>query len=685
MVLNTLLAGPLLRRTESDRVFVWLATSCAASVVAEVYQAAGGDVESLERVGGGAAQSVRLGERLFVHLVCATPDEGRWPVDRLLAYDLRIVTEDDQPVMKLEDLGLLDGPNRITYGNWPLPTFFILEDDPSLKVVHGSCRSLHGRGEDALGAADELVARTTDDLDARPRALFLTGDQIYADDVASPLIGHVRNLATELMGPTDDASVPGVGPLSSLAVAGRQDVVRDKARFTSGHCDNHLMSFGEFAAMYLCAWNHENWPSTWPDPDDQDKGSQSAANAFRSRRTWTGQVSALERARVALPAVRRLFANVPTYMIFDDHDVTDDWNLTQEWTDGVRASPTGRRVVANALGSYWAFQGWGNDPDSYDARFMATLTEHVGSLDEPRGEASDAYDALMWTWDKWSFFAPTNPPLLCADTRAQRSFDSPDGAARLIGKHGLKRLAELAKKSGHEPGRPLLLVSAVPVFGFELQERRQKYLLDKVGPYEIDFEAWHSNLRGLVDFMQMLIEDLQPSFTVLLSGDVHYGVNAKAAFEIDGREMPVVQLVSSGQKHAGALATAGIDALGRILKRKHVRLGWEETPSATRLQGLQDRILERPVNTDEWSGVSPVFVAPRDARLLGIDQPPDFRECRVYVRPAEKGSSLLMGLNNVGLVTLDDGRVEHCLLGRKEDETEVRTAVIEVGGASLFG
>jgi phosphodiesterase/alkaline phosphatase D-like protein len=57
-----------------------------------------------------------------------------------------------------------------------------------------------------------------------------------------------------------------------------------------------------------------------------------------------------------------VLANVPTYMIFDDHDVTDDWNLTARWRHRVHASPAGRRIVANALAAYWAFQGWGNDP-----------------------------------------------------------------------------------------------------------------------------------------------------------------------------------------------------------------------------------------------------------------------------------------------------------------------------------
>ena len=685
MNLNSLLLGPILRRAEQGRTFIWIATSRRASVVAEVFRANNGDPGDLQRVGGGAAESLRLGERLFVHLACATPAQDEWPPDELLAYDLRIAfTDDEEPVMGLRDFGLLDGPNAITYGDWPLPTFFVREKTPTLNVVHGSCRLLHGRGEDALTAADDLLADVGEDLDERPRGLFLTGDQIYADDVASPLISHVRALATELMGERDDTSVPGVERMSGFIAGDRQDLVRDRACFTSAHCDNHLMSFGEFAAMYVCAWNHENWPSTWPDPNEVETSSQTRANEIRSRRTWTGQTRALDRARAALPAVRRVLANVPTYMIFDDHDVTDDWNLTQVWARKVKSSDTGRRVVANALASFWAFQGWGNNPDEFDKGFKAAVSDHLSGGQEESGPEADAFDSTLWSWDKWSFYAPTKPPLLCTDTRTQRAYDSPEGAARLIGRTGLRRLAGLARASGLVPGDPLVLVSPVPVFGFELQERRQKYLLDKLGPYEIDFEAWHSNLRGLVDLMNMIIEDIQPAYVVLLSGDVHYGVNARAAFQVKGREISIIQLVSSGQKHAGVIASAGINALGHVLKARHERLGWEETPETERLAWLKDRILGRAVNTDEWSGVSPVFVAPRDARLLKIEQDPDYRECRVYIRPEEPRSSFLMGLNNVGVVSLRDGKVQHRLLGRDRDHTETRTAVMDAETASLF-
>ena len=48
--------------------------------------------------------------------------------------------------------------------------------------------------------------------------------------------------------------------LTDIGAGERQQIVRDHAKFTSQKADNHLLSFGEFAAMYLLAWNAQNWP-----------------------------------------------------------------------------------------------------------------------------------------------------------------------------------------------------------------------------------------------------------------------------------------------------------------------------------------------------------------------------------------------------------------------------------------
>ena len=66
-----------------------------------------------------------------------------------------------------------------------------------------------------------------------------------------------------------------------------------------------------------------------------------------------------------LPKVRRVLANVPTLMIFDDHEITDDWNLHLRWARRTYGSALGRAMVRNLLGAYALFQHWGNDPEAF--------------------------------------------------------------------------------------------------------------------------------------------------------------------------------------------------------------------------------------------------------------------------------------------------------------------------------
>ena len=65
-----LLTGPILRRAERDRVCAWICTAGPVRPALVVYRARGGTDEAL---GSSTAQSVRLGERLYVHLLTGTP------------------------------------------------------------------------------------------------------------------------------------------------------------------------------------------------------------------------------------------------------------------------------------------------------------------------------------------------------------------------------------------------------------------------------------------------------------------------------------------------------------------------------------------------------------------------------------------------------------------------------------
>jgi len=649
-----LLAGPIVRRAEPERVCVWICTSGPVRPELLVYRACGGPDEVL---GSGTAESVRLGERLYVHLLTGTPHAGRFPAGELLAYDVELDT--GGKVLRLADLGLSGGAGTLGYAGSRLPGFFLQAADAPLHVLHGSCRKLHSNGEDAFWCADELLAGTAADLTRRPSALILTGDQIYGDDVAPGLTGYLNRLGSYLTGRQEQ--VPGVPPLDTLADGGRGRWIRDQACFTSPHAANHLMTFGEYAGLYLMAFSDTTWPADLAGPTG-DAGP-TAVSAGRP-----GWAVALARARAALPAVRRVLANVPTYMMFDDHDVTDDWNLTARWRDRVHASPAGRRIIANALAAYWAFQGWGNDPSRFGREVSDTILAHLAGGGQ---DAAARYDDMLWGFDRWSFACPTTPVTVCLDTRTQRAYDSPEGAARLIGPAGFDRIARLVEGSGHDRARPLLLVSATPVCGLELAERRQKFLAGKVGPYQIDFEGWHASLHGLADLMEFLTRRLRLTTAVVLSGDVHYGMTVDVRFSAGDTTIHLAQLVSSGLKHSGTITKTILNLLGRLNRRCHERVGWARPPGLSRAQDIGRRVMLRPVSTDEWTAGGPVFLPPALARRLGISQRPDYREIRTYIRPAGP-TSILTGENNIGSVTLDGDKVTHVLLSRGQGSTAHR-------------
>ena len=277
--------------------------------------------------------------------------------------------------------------------------------------------------------------------------------------------------------------------------------------------------------------------------------------------------------------------------------------------------------------------------------------------------------------------------MLVLDTRTQRAFDSEQGAARLLGDSELARVRELAGQAGVRSPGPAILVSATPVYGLELQERRQKFLVDKVGPYEIDFEAWHSNLQGLSDFMRLLIEELGLDSCVILSGDVHYGLNIQATFTRDGQRLAIAQLVSSALKHSGTLARTALHLLGGTTRPDHARVGWETppfVPQAGPAGRLLDRLRRRRINTDVWAEDAPVFLPPTLAEPIAADQPPSLEETRRYVRPDGHRTRVVIGDNNLGLVSvqLRDGVVVHRLLARRTGRTRAHTASFPLRSAT---
>ena len=552
MALPLVLAGPILRRAEPERVCIWMATSEETVVRGEVFiNSEGNDSEGRSPIGssepdsGGGEMSVRLGAHLFVHLLEVNPlGDSEFPRDTLLFYDVK-VGEDN-----LAGLGLLEEGTGIAYDSLGLPSFFLPTRLATL--AHGSCRKPHAGvmedeepSEDRLAIADRIIEAMPQDLSTRPSVLFLTGDQIYADDVGAPLLPSLIELGKDLTGWQE--TLPDIGNPACISLFGRAKALADtNSGFTSGEAENHLLTFGEYAAMYLMVWGGvELGLKQWEDIHDllPEGGDEYRA---KLQDTYQKQLTHLKKFAETLPRVRRLLANIPTYMIFDDHEVTDDWNLNRRWYRRVSDSACGRRVVANALAAYWAFQGWGNYPEGFSTRLIDASSKHLCNQTH-QGNTAERFDRRLWNKRGWGYTVPTNPPTIVLDTKTQREFDSNRGPARLMDNYGLGWLrtawADLQerRKDPEQENLPLIVVSATPVYGFDPLELLQKLLVTiRVRrPAEVDFESWIGNREGFSSFMRTLAVEIRPRWCLFLSGDVHYSFTTRAEFVSDGRTLPV--------------------------------------------------------------------------------------------------------------------------------------------------
>ncbi|MER5550887.1 alkaline phosphatase D family protein [Streptomyces sp. NPDC002793] len=124
------------------------------------------------------------------------------------------------------------------------------------------------------------------------------------------------------------------------------------------------------------------------------------------------------------PDVRWLLSTVPSCMIFDDHDVIDDWNTSAAWLRDMRGTPWWHERIVSGLMSYWVYQHLGNlSPDALEADpVYAAVRAAPDGTETLRGHAAAAdADPSRARWSYRRVFGRVR--LLMVDTRAARTLD----------------------------------------------------------------------------------------------------------------------------------------------------------------------------------------------------------------------------------------------------------------------
>ena len=638
MALPLVLAGPILRRVDAKSVSAFVALSRAATVEMRLW--AGSQMSNgIGSVGSGAASLAsgqattrRIGANL--HLVVVTIDLVGPPAVALApgalhSYDIVI---DGTANLQSEQLLRDERENqaRIPGVDDPAPLHLALGYDEDrlpgfvtpaaaidqVRIAHTSCRRTNFPGYDAMGWLDDWIKDHRDDPTARPQQLFLTGDQIYADDLGTSLLPMLTRLGEELLGgrenfPVDDGHSFELTP-DHFPPQRRGKIVRELARLSTTDSKNHLLGLGEFAAMYLAAWSSRIWRPLG-DEASMFMPLDGASAPFLSKwedcfggslQGWKDAKSGLEAAtketkhtelfRDIVPKAARALANCSTYMIFDDHEITDDWNLTGRWLTRVYSKKPGQAIIRNGMIAYGLFQGWGNDPSAFktgnnkdfldqaEALFAGAGPFPVGAtnrIDEILGfPGAGADKRAVW------HYAVDGPRhrVVVLDTRTLRDTGGPASTRppKLLGGTLGDQLADGPLTDGREL---LIVVSAPPVLGPTLFDKVLQPLASTVkdmsnaigsmlkddafdpckklksvleftdGDEQRDVEGW----AGDEGHQEALLKKLATyPKAVILSGDVHYSSSLTLDYWRNGVAAPsrIVQLTCSGARNGWPMA-----------------------------------------------------------------------------------------------------------------------------------
>ena len=551
------IAGPIVRKVTSTECHIWVVTSNADSPTLNL------SANEVVVSGNCQRETIRVGKYAFIHLLSFTSSEPFEDTARI-GYSLSFSDDAQQASWENEQRGLL-------YDGQPSLCFHYTETPET--ILHGSCRKPHFHSDDALAQVDVLHKNAFKKQNDFPDLLLMTGDQIYADDVAGPMLKAIHSVIDRLglyHEALEGAVVTNTNELAThehgyyereqlLPQIATNTVLssiffgaKKKPVFTSVNAQNHLIGSAEIIAMYLLVWSDTLWADINIDKD----GIPPKYHAIFDK-----EHEALNGFVKQLPQVRRALAHIPTYMIFDDHDVTDDWNLTRGWEQEVYGNPLSKRMIGNALIGYLLCQGWGNAPKKV-APLIAKVQESMG--ESGLNSHDEIIDDLL-DFDQWHYRLDTTPPIEVLDTRTQR-WRSESNMNKPSGLMDWEALCDFQHSIiGKES---VIVVSAAPIYGVKVIEAIQKVFTFFGKALTVDAENWMAH-KGTANVILNIFRHYKtPPDFIILSGDVHYSFVYDVRLRFRRNSPHITQFTCSGLKNAfpdGLIKW--LDRLNRVLYR----------------------------------------------------------------------------------------------------------------------
>ncbi|MER7717074.1 alkaline phosphatase D family protein [Streptomyces flaveolus] len=306
------------------------------------------------------------------------------------------------------------------------------------------------------------------------------------------------------------------------------------------------------------------------------------------------------------PEVRWLLSTVPSCMVFDDHDVIDDWNTSAAWVDDMRATDWWRERILSGLMSYWVYQHLGNlSPAELAADpLYAAVRATPDGTDALRDFAARAdTDPASVRWSYRRDFGRVR--LVMVDSRAarvlaedRRSMLDPGEAA------WLREQVLDGRDDGEVPYDHLLIGTSLPWLLPHLVHDLEAWNASVCGGERgarwarlgerirrgADLEHWPA-FPASFDALAGLIADAgtgpgAPATVSVLSGDVHHAYVAEPTWPGRDPDARVVQLTCSPVHNSVPLSMRlgfrfGWSAPARALGRRIARHGRCSPPAVS--------------------------------------------------------------------------------------------------------
>ena len=260
------------------------------------------------------------------------------------------------------------------------------------------------------------------------------------------------------------------------------------------------------------------------------------------------------------PAIRWLLSTVPSAMIFDDHEVADDWNISEAWVEETRNHPWWNDQISGSHVSYWIYQHLGNLSPKELAE--NDLFERVKTAEDAgpvlREYAYRAHRESAGT--RWSFYRDFGGArLVMIDSRGGRVLER--GQRSMVDAEEWRWIEEYAI-GGFDH---LLLGTSLPVllgpgmhhlqawneavcsgvWGERAAEWGEKIRRSQDLDHWSSFRDSFVRLTDLIRRVGAGEKGRPPASILVFSGDVHHGYLTESTFRDDGVESPVYQVVCS--------------------------------------------------------------------------------------------------------------------------------------------